>query len=89
MFVNKLDKFLLGAFFVGLWVCLAIGNAGFLHASFMNGSYQYLPYDKREVRQDLTICIGFSMLPPMWVITPFVTGFYQDGWTLTLKPKER
>ncbi len=34
----------------------------------------------RNYRHDLGVTMLWALLPPMWVATPFMTGFYQHGF---------
>lgn len=34
----------------------------------------------RHCRDDAAYAIGWSLLPPAWVILPFVDDFFEDGW---------
>ncbi len=48
----------------------------------------YLPsYGCQDYRERLGVEGVFSLFPPVWVLSPFLTGFYQYGWSLS-KPKE-
>jgi hypothetical protein len=33
--------------------------------------------------EDLAVTCGISMSPPMWLLAPFMTGFYEYGWSLS------
>jgi hypothetical protein len=40
-------------------------------------------------RDDLGFAVGFAALPPVWVVAPFITGFYYHGfnWTFAERPE--
>jgi hypothetical protein len=40
-------------------------------------------------RNNLSVCALLSLMPPMWVISPFLTGFYKYGWRLKPAPECR
>lgn len=40
-------------------------------------------YAQEHYRKDLGFCGGWSLLPPAWLLSPFVTGFYEHGWQIT------
>jgi hypothetical protein len=31
-------------------------------------------------RKDMGFAMGWSLLPPAWVVAPFLTGFYEHGF---------
>lgn len=66
--------------FLVICIILSVINAGFLNA---NIRADIPPKDSRMARYDLAFCVGISLIPVVWLITPFVTGFYMDGWTLS------
>ena len=37
---------------------------------------------------DLVVSAFFAIIPFAWIMAPFVTGFYQHGWTLSRKKKK-
>lgn len=37
-------------------------------------------------RKGLALTSGLSLLPPAWIVTPFLTGFYEHGWRLRPAP---
>lgn len=39
-------------------------------------------YRVDRYRSHLSEAMGVALLPPLWIITPFVTGFYQHGFQL-------
>jgi hypothetical protein len=41
----------------------------------------------RDYRKDLAVTLLLSVIPTSWLITPFLTGFYEHGWTLTRQRK--
>jgi hypothetical protein len=41
----------------------------------------------KSYRIDLSMAIGLSMLPPTWIVAPFMTGFYAHGFGFS-QPKE-
>lgn len=63
---------------ITLWVLLSFVNAGFIYADTY-GRYPDL-HSYRWNRETAGFCIGWSMTGVAWIITPFVTGFYYDGW---------
>lgn len=63
-----------------LWIILSVINAGFINASLR---VDCPPKDRREARKTLALCVGMSLIPVIWIVTLFLTGFYMDGWTLS------
>lgn len=37
-------------------------------------------FAKKRYRKDLGVSMFYALIPPMWIATPFVTGFYQHGF---------
>lgn len=35
---------------------------------------------KRDRRKDLAVNAFFALMPPSWFASPFMTGFYRDGF---------
>lgn len=68
-----------------LWLAFSIGTVGFLNAN-LRATFPELMQSPRQAREQLAFSIGISLLPPTWFVIPFLTGFYQDGWTLTGAP---
>lgn len=71
--------------YVPMWIILSVVNAGFINAYFRA---EIRPRGRRDARGSLAFCIGVSLVPFTWIITPFLTGFYMDGWTLSGKSEE-
>jgi hypothetical protein len=42
-----------------------------------------------DYRDDLATSAGFSLIPVIWFLSPFLTGFYEHGWTLSRRAKRR
>jgi hypothetical protein len=40
-----------------------------------------------EYRSELGISALFAFLPPIWIASPFITGFYKFGWRLMPRPE--
>ncbi len=38
---------------------------------------------ERGIREDLGFSIVMAVLPPAWLVVPFITGFYYDGFAWT------
>lgn len=82
-----------------LYVGLVLVNSGFLMAMFVNGlgednSFDY-EYNQERYRSNLGFCTFVSLIPIVWILTPFLTGFYEHGWMIrrpkpkgNYKPKE-
>lgn len=67
---------------VVLYIAFAVWNAGAINAN-MRGEYWYRSQNKRERVQTLSFSVGIALFPPTWIVSPFITGFYQDGWSLS------
>lgn len=66
-----------------LAVCLYIWTWGTFFAS-IQGEFPHTACERYRSR--LAMAAFFALLPPMWVMSPFMTGFYRYGWRL--KPPE-
>lgn len=68
-----------------VYAALVLAFAGFLLADiqrrnkYTNGNRYY--------RSDLAASVGLCLIPITWLFTPFLTGFFEYGWTLS-RPKE-
>jgi hypothetical protein len=71
-----------------IWIVISVVNAGFVNANF-RAEFEDLCHSSRWARNHLAFSIGWSLFPLSAVLTPFMTGFYQDGWTLSGAPCER
>lgn len=60
---------------------LVFTNAGFAYAYF-RGSWGEILNSEFNRRQDMAFALGWSLLPPAWIICPFLSGFYYYGWRL-------
>lgn len=70
-----------------IWVLLAYINTGFLLAE-AQGRFPRIA--KEYYRSDLSFAVFVSCIPVTWIVTPFMTGFYEFGWmrpTLTRSEK--
>ena len=36
-------------------------------------------------RKDVAAAVLFALIPPVWLLTPFVTGFYEHGFQFTCR----
>lgn len=65
-----------------LWIGGSVINAGFINANF-RAQHPRLLDSERWARQQCGFALFISSLTPLaWVVTPFMTGFYYDGWSL-------
>lgn len=78
--MNRFSWLLVPLYFVG-W----LGTAGAINAS-NRAEFHKLDESKYHARSDWAFAMLWSAFPPAWVIAPFVTGGYADGWTLESKP---
>lgn len=60
-------------------------NAGPTNADF-RAAFPTLCTDPRWAKHNQAFAIGWGLLPPAFVLTPFMTGFYVNGWTLSGAP---
>lgn len=67
--------------YVVLYIGCVIGNTGFLLANLYDNPRFYVIRDK-DYRSDLGAAAGISLVPVTWLMTPFMTGFYEHGWRL-------
>lgn len=48
--------------------------------------FQYMTEDpefaRSHYRLDVAASCGMALIPVFWILSPFVTGFYQHGWNL-------
>jgi hypothetical protein len=66
---------------IPIWVAISILNAGFINASFRM-QWPDLYQSPVAAADGRNFALLWSLFPPCWVITPFVSGFYSRGWTL-------
>lgn len=66
------------------WAVCAVGTAGFLNADYRA---DFPPKNDREARSSMAHCMGMGfLLGPLGIFfSLFVTGFWQDGWTLSAR----
>lgn len=67
------------------WLAISVWNAGAYNAS-LRAEFSDLDEDPRHARMDFTMSVLFGLIPQSIIVAPFMTGFYQDGWTLTSAP---
>jgi hypothetical protein len=80
--MNKYLAWLLIPLYLVCW----FGTAGAVNATFRT-EFHRLDQSKYYAREDLVFSILWSAIPIFpWIITPILTGFYEDGWTLESKP---
>lgn len=75
-------------FFLVVFVCIAawLWSWGTLNAEFMAIWYGS-DHAREQYRNGLAISCFFALLPPTWIASPFVTGFYRHGWSLSFQDK--
>lgn len=62
-------------YFACAYVC-----CGFLLGYFQNDTFYSKDVHDKTYRVDLSGCVFFSMIPIMWLLAPFLTGFFKHGW---------
>lgn len=74
---------------VSLYLLQVPVTTGFINANLQHNACSSYPDEHRQ-REELAFAMFLGLMPIGWVITPFVTGFYQDGWTLSVDcPREK
>ena len=68
---------------IAAYLAVSIWNAGALNADYRA---RHPIIDSRTAREMVGTSVLFGLLPQMIIATPFITGFYQDGWTLDWRP---
>lgn len=71
---------------MNLWTVAAIGGYLIMWAltwpailaEFQQG-HLTCQFMEEHYRHDLGAAMLFAALPPLWIVTPFVTGFYEHG----------
>lgn len=68
-----------------LWGCFYLALVTYNSAAMLAYFQAEFPTLAEEgYRKDLGAAIGMSLIPVIpWVLTPFVTGFYEHGFCLT------
>lgn len=72
---------------LAVWVALGTLNYAALCATFdyeCQGRYSAI-CDSRHARQNMGFAAFFSIVPVWWFMTPVITGFYQDGFRMTVR----
>ena len=64
-----------------LYVLLSVLNAGFVNADLRAAGWSST-MTERGARGHCAFAIGWSLAGVSWIVTPFVTGFYYNGWSL-------
>lgn len=64
---------------VVVWIALWFVTWGALLAD-LQGRFDNAPFNERWCRRDLAFSVGIAVLPPAWLITLAVTGFYEHGF---------
>ena len=62
-----------------------VGSTGALNAH-QRGLFPRLNESRPHAQQTLSFSFGISLVPATWFLTPFMTGFYYYGWTLSREP---
>lgn len=72
------------------WLVCGVIAGGAVNADF-RGTYPDLYSREAKARAGCARSLGFGLTfgPLSLLMSPFFTGFYQHGWTLTCKPVER
>ena len=79
--MRKVAAFLvIGTLFVWTWGVLNASVQGKYDAGLQNWRCE-------SYRENLGISGLFAMMPPLWIASPFVTGFYENGWRLSKAPE--
>lgn len=73
------------------WVAILLIYVGLVTANtgFLNSHFEYYFYEPvcKDYRGDLAFSVAISLVPLTWIITPFMTGFYEHGWRLQRRPE--
>lgn len=70
---------------IGAYLAISFLNVGAYNAN-LRASFHRLAEDPRHARQDFAVSILFGLAPPSIIIAPFLTGLYEDGWSLNYHP---
>jgi len=68
-----------------VYSALYVLSVGGINANF-RATWPNLCMNERYTREHLVFAVGWSLIPSAPLVTPFITGFYQDGWTLEYRP---
>lgn len=71
---------------LSIYLAISLLTAAGMNASF-RAEFRHITSDARQSRQNFTVSLLFGLLPPEWIVVPFMTGFYQDGFSLEWRPK--
>lgn len=78
--------FITGLVLILGWVAMGIFTAGALNASFLgNHVMDYVSPARAREKCAALLGMGLAFGPIGFVGSPFATGFFQYGWTLTCK----
>lgn len=72
-----------------LYALGVVACSGALHADLMSITSEYPDLQQKLYRSNLASSVGLSLIPLTWLLSPFLTGFYEHGWQLrrTQPPK--
>ncbi len=65
------------------WLSMTVFTAGFLLANVQSIFDDDCALARKMYRTNLGIAFGVALLPPVWILTPFLTGFWEHGWKLS------
>jgi hypothetical protein len=72
-----------------LWALVTMLTASAIFADLAVMTFPNHREDYAKCRRDMAFAIGWSMLPPAWVVAPFATGFYVHGFAWPWCPRAR
>jgi hypothetical protein len=65
------------------YVCGVILCTGALLAQMQSQFKGDREFTQKHYRSDLSFCVALSIIPLVWILVPFLTGFFEYGWMLT------
>jgi hypothetical protein len=73
-----------------VWILMGVFTAGAMNADF-RGDFPDLHSDPSHARHGCAQALGFGLLfgPFGFFLSPFMTGFFEHGWTLECRPTKK
>lgn len=84
---KEIDAMKTIAIIAALWIACGLIAGGFFNADHRS-RFPELPSTPERARETCAMSMGFGLIggPISLMLSPFLTGFYQYGWTISCAP---